>query len=313
MVRQVMRSPASGFSVLPPRWMNQASPAGHPGNELRRTEAGPGEAAGREAPDIVHAALRSAGQPLDTASRTFFEPRFGQDFSRVRVHTSAVAARSARAVGARAYAFGSDIVFASGQYAPHSRVGARLLAHELAHVVQQDRAPGTVLRQSESVHPDEQYCEDISKDETASCAAIITCIDTLIEELVGRFNQFRGDPGHAKRIAIVQGILKALMAMALITCKNGEYDNERQEEAEKWAGRKPGQPKEPAAEEQKKTLRERLPSVPGWVWGAIGAAAVVLIIACFATGVCEAGAILAAAGEAAGMIILGAMRLAGAM
>ena len=296
--RQVMRSPGSRMSVLPARRMSQERPA---------------EIADREARDIVHEALRSPGQPLDAASRTFFEPRFGQDFSRVRVHTSAVAARSARAVGARAYTLGSDVVFAAGQYAPHSYAGTRLLAHELAHVAQQDRAPATILRQTESVHPEEQYCEDISKDPTASCAAIISCIESLIEELAGRFDQLRGDPGHATRIVIVQGILRALMAMALITCKNGEYDKELQEEAEKWAGRKPGQPREPAAEEQKKTLRERLPSVPGWVWAVIGAAAVALIIACFATGVCEAGAILAAAGEVAGMIILGAMRLAHAL
>ncbi len=69
--------------------------------------------------------------------RGFFEPRFGQDFSQVRVHADAVASDSARSIGALAYTVGHDIVFAGGQYAPDNRAGQRLLAHELTHVVQQ--------------------------------------------------------------------------------------------------------------------------------------------------------------------------------
>jgi hypothetical protein len=69
------------------------------------------------------------------------EPRFGHDFSRVRVHTDARAAHSAMAVSALAYTSGRDIVFAKGQYAPGTEAGKRLLAHELAHVVQQASAP----------------------------------------------------------------------------------------------------------------------------------------------------------------------------
>lgn len=90
-----------------------------------------------EAPPVVHEALRSPGQPLDPAIRTFMEPRFGHDFSRVRVHTDARAAESARAVQALAYTVGNDVVFEIGQYAPGSTEGKRLLAHELTHVVQQ--------------------------------------------------------------------------------------------------------------------------------------------------------------------------------
>jgi hypothetical protein len=63
--------------------------------------------------------------------------RFGHDFSRVRVHTDTTAARSAAAVSALAYTVGSDVVFAHGAYRPTTRSGAALLAHELAHVVQQ--------------------------------------------------------------------------------------------------------------------------------------------------------------------------------
>jgi hypothetical protein len=91
-----------------------------------------------EAPAIVHEVLRSPGQPLDSATRAFMEPRFDHDFSRVRVHTDAKAADSARAVNALAYTVGRDVVFGDGQYVPRSDAGERLLAHELAHVIQQN-------------------------------------------------------------------------------------------------------------------------------------------------------------------------------
>jgi hypothetical protein len=88
-------------------------------------------------PPIVHEVLRSPGQPLDPATRAFAEPRFGYDFSGVRVHADRHAAESARAVNALAYTVGQDVVFGSGRYAPGISAGRRLLAHELAHVVQQ--------------------------------------------------------------------------------------------------------------------------------------------------------------------------------
>jgi hypothetical protein len=89
-----------------------------------------------EAPPIVHEALRSPGQPLDAATRAFMEPRFGHDFSQVRVHTDARAAESARAVGALAYSVGRDVVFGARQYASTRPSSTYLLAHELAHVTQ---------------------------------------------------------------------------------------------------------------------------------------------------------------------------------
>ncbi len=79
------------------------------------------------------------GHPLDASTRAFFEPRFGQDFSQVRVHDNVRAAESARAVDALAYTFGRDVVFGARQYAPRTEAGNRLLAHELTHVVQQQR------------------------------------------------------------------------------------------------------------------------------------------------------------------------------
>ena len=90
-----------------------------------------------EAPPIVHEVLRSPGQPLDAATRAFMEPRFGHDFSTVRVHTDAKAAASAHAVRALAYTVGRDVVFGVGQYQPDTAMGQHLLTHELTHVMQQ--------------------------------------------------------------------------------------------------------------------------------------------------------------------------------
>jgi outer membrane protein OmpA-like peptidoglycan-associated protein len=93
--------------------------------------------------------LRSGGEPLPPTVRTFFEPRFGQDFGDVRIHSGSSAARTAQSISARAYTFGRNIVFGSGQYQPGSVEGKRLLSHELAHVVQQGGAsPSRVQRQA---------------------------------------------------------------------------------------------------------------------------------------------------------------------
>jgi hypothetical protein len=89
------------------------------------------------APPIVDEVLRSPGQPLDSTTRAFMEPRFGFDFSGVRVHTDRSALESAHAVSAQAYTVGQHIVFGAGRYAPGTEAGHRLLAHELAHTIQQ--------------------------------------------------------------------------------------------------------------------------------------------------------------------------------
>ncbi len=81
--------------------------------------------------------LKGGGNPLSSSARAYFEPRFGADFSDVRVHTGKPAATAARALNARAFTTGRDVVFGKGEYAPHSRQGGELLAHELTHVIQQ--------------------------------------------------------------------------------------------------------------------------------------------------------------------------------
>jgi outer membrane protein OmpA-like peptidoglycan-associated protein len=88
-------------------------------------------------PPVVHKVLRSPGQPLDPEIRSEMELRLGHDFSRVRVHMDERAVKSARAVNAAAYTVGHNIVFNQSQYSPATAPGRRLLAHELAHVIQQ--------------------------------------------------------------------------------------------------------------------------------------------------------------------------------
>jgi hypothetical protein len=116
------------------------------------------------APPVVHEVLRSPGQPLEPRVRAEMEPRFGHDFSRVRVHADERAAESARSVAALAYTVGRDVVFDTGRYAPHTLEGRRLLAHELTHVVQQREVatPRDPLPVGDSADPAELAAADVS-------------------------------------------------------------------------------------------------------------------------------------------------------
>ncbi|SED64570.1 protein of unknown function [Rhizobiales bacterium GAS188] len=98
---------------------------------------------GLEGASAVQSVLQGPGQPLEPVTRAEMEARFGRDFGEVRIHVGWDAAASASAVNAKAYTFGRHIVFGTGQYAPDSVSGRHLLAHELAHVVQQSRGGGT--------------------------------------------------------------------------------------------------------------------------------------------------------------------------
>jgi len=95
--------------------------------------------------------LQSGGEPLAAQTRSFFEPRFGRDFSDVRVHADAPAAATAQSVNALAYTRDNHIVFGAGQYQPNTSTGRRLLAHELTHVVQQGATRSTPLLQRQAI------------------------------------------------------------------------------------------------------------------------------------------------------------------
>ena len=122
------------------------------------------ESAGN-APASVDRVLASSGRPLEPTLRQDMEQRFGHDFSQVRVHSGAAAEQSAREVSANAYTAGNNIVFAQGQFVPRVRMGRRLIAHELTHVVQQRRANGQHKKTEiqRSVCTDRPYSEDCSR------------------------------------------------------------------------------------------------------------------------------------------------------
>jgi hypothetical protein len=103
--------------------------------------------AGREAgAEAAARAVAGGGRPLPAPVRAYFEPRLGRDLGGVRVHTGAAAARAARLVEAHAFSVGEDIVFATGRWAPDTRTGLRLLAHELGHVVRQSETGELALQ-----------------------------------------------------------------------------------------------------------------------------------------------------------------------
>lgn len=109
---------------------------------LQARRLGSGATGATAAPSAIDDVLRSPGQPLDPAARVFMERRFGHDLGQVRVHADARAAESSRAVNARAFTVGRDVVFGAGEYAPRSSTGRQLLAHELAHVLQNNATSG---------------------------------------------------------------------------------------------------------------------------------------------------------------------------
>lgn len=147
--------------------MRMATPAAS--SVQRQTEEGKlvqrkttGGADVQTAPPIVDEVLRSPGHPLDADTKAFMEPRFGHDFSQVRVHADTSAAASARAICAKAYTVGHDVVFGDGRFAPETIRGRHLLAHELAHVVQQQRGGDAPSSSTGSTH--EPFARDAADD-----------------------------------------------------------------------------------------------------------------------------------------------------
>lgn len=153
--REPAAAPAAILRRKCPTCEEQASPGGG-GNSAQA------EASADLAPPIVHEALQSKGEPLDSATLSRMGRNFGHDFSSVRVHHDGAAARSARAIAASAYTVGSDVVFAQGRYAPHTPGGTHLLAHELAHVIQQGssaRRVGGPIAMGSASDPAEQEAD----------------------------------------------------------------------------------------------------------------------------------------------------------
>ena len=136
-------------------------------------------------PGLVHEVLHSSGEPLEAASRALFEPRFGHDFSQVRVHTDAKAAESARATNSLAYTVGNQIVFGEGRYAPRTAAGQRLMAHELTHVLQQRCGAAADSMLSSSSLQIGREGDAFEREAQAAASSLTSSARPLTQELAG--------------------------------------------------------------------------------------------------------------------------------
>jgi len=140
------------------------------------------------------------GQSLDRATRNYFEPRFGADFSHVKVHSGAQAAESAGSINARAYTLGSNMVFGAGQYEPNTIEGKRLLAHELTHVIQQNQradVSGGIIQASFEDEP-------ISAGHNAD--TLVTRIQGILREWKSECQEGVNDFVHAELAASIDAL-----------------------------------------------------------------------------------------------------------
>lgn len=116
---------------------------------IRRKSVGSGESSRAEQlASGAGSAVAAGGMPLSPSGRAYFEPRFGRDLSDIRIHTHEKAARAASGINARAYTLGRDIAFAPGEFQPQTDSGRHLMAHELAHVMQQEEGATPAIRRA---------------------------------------------------------------------------------------------------------------------------------------------------------------------
>jgi hypothetical protein len=169
---------------------------------VRRKEDSSVPSNSASADDPAGQLLRGKGAPLPPSVRAFFEPRFGRDFSGVRVHTDNAAAESARAIQARAFTTGQNVAFAPGEYNPESHGGRKLLAHELAHV---DQAAPKVRRDANN--PPAPAAPVDASAVTAAREVILDALEgyTTRADSENILNQFRGKSA-AMVLAIVNEV-----------------------------------------------------------------------------------------------------------
>ncbi len=125
------------------------------------------------------------GQPLSQSERNFFEPRFGADFSYVRVHSDSRAANAAKSINARAFTCGHNIAFNKGEYSPDSTAGQKLLAHELTHVIQQENRLNRMVQRLTC--GDIESCQNLGQDESNRFAR-------ELRQGIARMRDFRRQP-----------------------------------------------------------------------------------------------------------------------
>jgi hypothetical protein len=140
------------------------------------------------------------GRPLEPPVRAKMERAFGADFSRVRVHADGSAAEASRAFHARAFTLGADVAFAAGEYQPGTPVGDALLAHELAHVVQQSQQSGAPARAPIELEPSPALEEDADLAAAAAVAELHE-LDTPTDDDARRSPRLRSSLRIAGRCA----------------------------------------------------------------------------------------------------------------
>ena len=186
------------------------------------------------APPVVDEVLHSPGEPLEPNTRAFMEDRFSHDFSDVRVHSDAKAAESAKSVNALAYTVGSDVVLGAGQHAPHTDSGRKLLAHELAHVVQQSGGLGrkTLQRwainkcnQAQSVYVEDAFAK--SYDTLSKAARRLEQKPTTDSVKAALWLAFRSDSDQTAQIVSSRiSTLRDKIPSASVTCTDSSKDDE---------------------------------------------------------------------------------------
>ncbi|MBK8553605.1 MAG: DUF4157 domain-containing protein [Ignavibacteria bacterium] len=132
--------------------------------------------------------MNSGGNYLSKGTRSFFEPRFGYDFSKVKIHNDSIAAKSAQSINALAYTSGNNIVFNQNQYSPETDRGKRLFAHELTHVVQQSSFSNINSVHNIQRKPDDKH--DLTSIDLKGDAILEKTFDN--EALIGKFSNSKG-------------------------------------------------------------------------------------------------------------------------
>lgn len=162
--------------------------------------------------------LKTRGNPMPESERAFFEPRFGADFSSVRLHNDTHAQHTARSINARAFTLGNDVVFGAGEYAPGSRAGRALLAHELTHVVQQNSR----LKSGRQGHAKFKYTpgEHISRQTQSNTVQRHLSINNAVSEFKSRIS----NPDLLKRGQFFWSyVLKIVIKTLYQTILNGSW------------------------------------------------------------------------------------------
>lgn len=235
MADRVMRMPApvdAFFSTAQNALQRKCAHCEEEEKQVQRKETNKQQtSAGTGLEDYV-SSIGNSGQNLPAESKQFFEPRFGYDFSNVKIHTGEAAAKSAQSVNALAYTTGNNIVFDSGRYAPQTDAGKKLLAHELTHVVQQG-GDGVIRRYGHDNYCDEtKYLKPFIWPGHAAAVSmlknVITAFDAGDPRLTTLIPVFFGTDGLAHKAEIkerYEAINKKVNGQYLYHCNDSSNSN----------------------------------------------------------------------------------------